>query len=624
MLAFARVSLLSAALVLPASAWAEDLIRFPSLIGTSKYENTDAKHYGYVNPQAPVGGRLNSTASGSFDSFNPFITRGTPAAGLNYTGGVLYDSLMEQSTEEPSVSVPLVALGMTHPEDFSSATYRLNPDARFHDGKQITASDVKWSLERLRENFPFFNRYFADVKEVVVVDPTTVRFEFSQTGNRELPHIMGDLPVLPEHWWTANGPDGKPRDIASPTLEPPLGSGPYRIKTFKAGSSIVWERVDDYWGWDVFPRVGRYNFGELRYTYFQNQDAEWQAFQKHGFEDFRLENRSQKWAQGYTFPAFEAGDVIKATYPETAGYPMQGWVFNTRRPQFKDPRVREALSKAYDFQSMNRNLFFGLYNRTDSYFGGTELQSKGKPEGRELEILNEVKASVPPEAIPDIVFETPYEPTQYADRRATRTNLREALELLGKAGYESKGGRLVGPDGKQLSFTFLAFDPTSERTIGPFITNLKRLGIDASIRVVDTSQYVERVRNFDFDIVTTVLRQSQSPGNEQREYWSTASANKEGSRNLAGIKNPAVDALVEKIVYAKDREDLVAATRALDRVLLHNHYLVPQWYNAETWIAYWDKFGIPTEQPSYVGVDTFSWWIDPDKAKALEAKYGAR
>ena len=622
MRAFALLLAATLGAVTLTTASAEELIRFPSLIGPSKYENGDARHYDYVNPDAPVGGRLNSTASGSFDSFNPFITRGTPAAGLNYTGGLLYDSLMEQSTQEPSVSVPLLALGMTHADDFSSATYRLNPKARWHDGKAISASDVKWTLQALRDNFPFYNRYFADVKEVVAVDPTTVRFEFAQTGNRELPHIMGDLPVLPEHWWTGTGPDGKPRDISAPTLEKPLGSGPYRIKAFRPGSSIVWERVEDYWGWETFPRVGRYNFAELRYTYFQNQDAEWQAFQKYGFEDFRVENRSQKWAQEYTFPAFRAGDVVKATYPQTSGYPMQAWVMNTRRAQFKDPRVREALSKAYDFESMNRNLFFGLYKRTDSYFGGTELQSKGRPEGRELEILNEVKATVPPEAIPALALEAPFEPTTYADRSATRANLREALTLLNEAGYASQGGKLVGPDGRQLAFQFLAFDPTSERTIGPFIANLKRLGIDATIRVVDTSQFIERLRNFDFDIVTTSWNQSQSPGNEQREYWSSVAAKKAGSRNLAGIENPAVDALIEKIVYAKDRDELVAATRALDRVLLHAHYVVPQWYNAETWVAYWNKFGIPKPQPSYVGVDTFSWWIDETKARALEAKYG--
>ena len=624
MSAFARLLLGTAFLltaVLPVSAedGGDDLIRFPSLIGTSKYAGTGAKHYDYVNPDAPVGGRLNDTASNTFDSFNAYVVTGTAAAGI----GLLYDTLMEQSVQEPSASVPLIALGMTHPDDYSSATYRLNPDAKFHDGRPITASDVKWSMDVLKKINPLYSRYFADVKEAVVVDPATVRFEFSQTGNRELPHIMGDLPVLPEHWWTAQGPDGTTRDVTKPTLEPPLGSGPYRIKTFEAGRSITWERVEDYWGWDTFSRVGRFNFGEIRYTYFLSEDARWQAFQKYGFEDWRRENRSQKWAKEYTFPAVRAGDVVKTTYPEGAGQPMQAWVMNTRRPQFKDPRVREALQKAYDFESMNRTLFFGLYERTNSYFLGTELQAEGKPEGREAEILNDLRSTAEG-AIPDAAFEAAFAPTTYPDRRAVRTNLREALELLREAGYTTQGGRLVGPDGRQLSFEFLAADPTSERTIGPFVANLRRLGIAATIRVVDAAQYTQRVRNFDFDIVTTVWRQSQSPGNEQRDYWSSEAADRVGSRNLAGIKNPAIDALVEKIIYAKDRDELVATTRALDRILLHSHYVVPQWYNPDIWVGHWDKFGIPEEQPAYVGVDLFSWWIDPDKEAALTAKYGAR
>ena len=623
----ARSLILVAGLTLPASAlapsaWAEELIRFPSLVKPSKYEGTDAKHYDYVNPDAPVGGRLENTAQGTFDSFNPYIPRGNAAAGTP----LLYDTLMAQSVQEPSTSVPLIAKGFTHPEDYSSATYVLDERAKFHDGQPITAEDVKWSLETLRENNPLYNRYYADVEAVEVESPTRVTFRFRQKGNRELPHIMGDLPVLPRHWWTANGPDGKPRDFTRSSLEVPVGSGPYRIKTFTAGRSITYERMADYWGWDTFSRVGRYNYGELRYTYFQNADAEWQAFQKHGFEDIRVENRSQKWANEYKFPAFRSGDVIKAEFEDTSGYPMQGWVFNTRRDKFKDPRVREALAKAFDFQTMNENLFYGFYERTDSYFGGKELQAKGVPEGRELEILQEVKAETAGKdgTVPDAALTAAFEPPVHGNRRATRGHLRDALNLLKEAGYESRGGRLIGPDGKQLSIEFLAFDPTSERTIGPFAANLKLLGIATNIRVVDTSQYIERLRNFDYDVVTTVLNQSHSPGNEQREYWSSVAAERVGSRNYAGIANPAVDALIERIVYAKDREELVATTRALDRLLLHSHYIVPQWFNAKTWVAYWDKFGIPQPQPGYVGVDLFSWWINEEKAAALRQKYGSR
>ena len=625
MIRIASALAFSALLTLPAWAQSErpdDLIRFPSLIGQSKYEGTDAKHLGYVNPDAPKGGRLNSTVSGTFDSFNPFIVRGTPAAGLNYQGGLLYDTLMEQSVEEPSTSYPLIADGFTHPDDYSAATYYLNPDAKFHDGTPITAEDVIWSFENLKANQPLFNKYFANVTKAVAEAPDVVRFEFDVSNNRELPTIMGDLPVLPKAWWTGTGPDGQPRDISKTTLEPPLGSSAYRIKDFDAGRSITWERVPDYWAADTFTRVGRFNYDELRYTYFGGSDAEWQAFQKGGFEDIRPENRSQKWAEGYTFPAAVAGDVIKREIERDAGYYMQGWVLNQRREKFKDPRVRRAMNLAYDFETMNENTFYGLYARPKSYFGREEFQATGTPEGRELEILRDLEAKHQ-DALPAGIFDTEWKPSFYGDRAATRTNLREALNLFKEAGYESQGGKLIGPDGEQFSVEFLTFDVTSQRVINPYIASLRRLGIDASIRQVDTSQYIARLNAFDYDITTIggQIAQSSSPGNEQRDYWTTSAATREGSQNYFGLTNPAVDDLVERIVLAPNREELVVLTRALDRILLHSDLVVPQWYKNTVWLAYWDKFEQPTEQPAYLGYDTFSWWIDTEKEAALEAKY---
>ena len=619
----AALVLLAFSLAAPVQARAQDLpddlLRFPTLIRPSKYEGTDAKHYDYVNPAAPVGGRLNLVTTGRFDSFNPFVIRGTAAPGM----GLMHDTLMAQSLQEPSVSVPLIAEGFTHPDDYSSATYYLNRDARFSDGSPITAEDVVWSFDELKRAYPLYVRYFADVERAVAVDGHTVRFEFNQKNNRELPHIMGDLYVLSKAWWTGTGADGKPRDVTQPTLEEPVGSGPYTIATFSPGSSITMARNADYWGWDTFSRVGRYNYGELHYTYFGNSDAAWQAFQKYGFEDFRAENRPEKWAQGYTFPAVKAGDVIKAEFVEESGYPLQGWFFNTRKTAFADPRVRQAIATAFDFETMNRTLFYDLYERTDSYFGGSELQSKGLPEGAELALLKELDAQYP-DALPKAVFDTPFRNVSYGDRSALRSNLRSALKLLNEAGYTSQGGRLVGPDGQPLTLEFLVSDPRFERRITQYAQNLRRLGIQVSTRSVDPAQYQSRMEAFEFDVATGVLQQSQSPGNEQRDYWTSEAAKRTGSRNLAGISNPAIDDLVERIVFAPDRDALVAATNALDRILLHSHYAVPQFRNPVEWVAYWDKFGLPEEQPAYVGYDAYSWWIVPEKAAALEAKYGGR
>lgn len=575
--------------------------------------------YSHVNPDAPKGGTLNSIAIGTFDSFNPYIIRGTAAAGFSsFGGGLLYDTLMQQSVAEPSTSYPLIAEAFKYPDDYSSATYRLNPDARWHDGEPITAEDVVWSFEVLKENSQLYNRYYANVTEAVVLSEHMVEFRFDQTGNRELPHIMGDLVVLPKHWWEGEDAQGNPRDITQPTLEPPLGSSAYRVASFTPGSEIVWERVEDYWAEDLAVNVGRNNFDTRRYTYFQDDNAAWAAFTKGGFEDIRIENRSQRWATGYNFPAVESGDVVKKVYETTSGEPMQGFALNTRRPKFQDRRVREALTWAFDFQSMNRRLFYGYYTRTDSYFEGTELASSGLPEGLELEILDTVRDKVPPE-----VFTEEFKLPVYDTAEARRENLRRASQLFAEAGWEIRGGRLVNGEGEQFTIEFLGNSPTDERVTGPYIQNLRRLGIDATLRIVDTTQYINRLRAFEFDVVTVVLAQSQSPGNEQRDFWGSQAAEMPGSRNYAGIQDPAVDELINRIIFAANREELVAATRALDRVLLWSYYMVPQWHLSEIWVAHWDKFGIPEEQPSYLGVDIESWWVLQDRESEIEQEYEA-
>jgi microcin C transport system substrate-binding protein len=611
------LALLLALAALPAAA--QDWRTSSSLTGDSKYGETFAR-YDYVNPQAPKGGTLNSAALGTFDSFNPYIVQGTPAAGLaNFGGGLLYETLMEQATDEASVSHPLLAEAYKYPNDFSSATYRLDPNARWQDGEPVTVDDVIWSFEKLKAISPLYGRYYANVTEAVPgPGEREILFRFDQKGNRELPKILGDLTVLPRHWWEGTDANGRKRDVSRPTLEPPLGSGAYRIASFKPGAEIVWERVKDYWGAKLPVKLGRENFDRRRYTYFADENAGWLAFTKGGIADFRLENRAQRWAIDYTFPAFKAGDVVKREFASDAPEPMQAYVLNARRPQLADPRVRQALTYAFDFETMNRTLFYNSYTRTDSYFEGGELASTGLPEGKELEILEPFRAQLPPD-----LFTSEFKLPIFDTPQATRQNLRRASELLRAAGWTNSNGRLVNAQGQSLDLEFLGNDPIDERVALPFIDNLKRIGVNASLRIVDASQYVARVNNFDYDaLALQSMAQSASPGNEQRDFWSAKAADTPGSRNYAGIRSPVVDALVDRVIFAADRDDLVAATHALDRVLLWNFYVVPQWHVPTVRTAYWNKFGIPEGQPAYSGIDLDSWWIEPERERALSGRYG--
>jgi len=588
-----------------------------ALVGESKYGET-FKQYDYVNPNAPKGGTLNSVAPGTYDSFNPYIVRGTPAAGLSpFLGGLLYDTLMDRSVDEGSVSHALVADAYKYPPDFSSATYRLDPRAKWQDGKPITVDDVIWSFQFLKTNSPYYVRYFENVKEAVALNDREVEFRFDQKGNRELPKILGDLVLLPKHWWEGTDAKGKKRDINQPTLEPPLGSGPYKIESFKPGAEIVWSRVKDYWAANLPPKIGRENFDTRRYTYILDTNAQWQAFTKGGLEDINAEPSARDWMTKYKFPALDAGDVIRKEFKATSGANFQGFVMNMRRPLFADRKVRQALTLAYDFETLNRTMSFGLNKRVNSYFIGSELASSGLPKGKELEILTPFKDQLPPE-----LFTQEFKLPVYTTPQDERTYLREAIKLFGEAGWHVKNGKMTNDKtGQPFELEFLGSSDALETAVNNYANALRKIGIAARLRVVDTAQYVNRLNNYDYDMILSTLAQSDSPGNEQREFWTTKAADTPGLRNYAGIKNPVIDQLVERVVFATDREDLIAATNALDRVLLWNYYNVPQLTRDVSFYAYWNKFGIPDKQPNYNGPDIDSWWIDVEKEKVLAAKY---
>jgi len=583
-----------------------------SLLGEPHY-GPDFKHYDWVNPNAPKGGRLRSWDLGSFDSLNAYSVRGDSAAGLQ----VLSDSLMTTNPDEPSAEYGLIAEWAAYPDDYSSATFHLRPEARFQDGTPITPEDVIFSLEALKRAHPRFAFYYKNVVKAEKTGERDVTFYFDMKGNRELPHIVGQLDVLPKHFWEANGPDGKPRDITKSTLEIPLGSGPYRIKSIDPGRSIVYERVKDYWADKVVPAVqGQWNWDEIVYTYYRDFTPAFEAF-KNGDIDFWLESSANRWATQYGFDAVKNGEVIKAEFKHGRVAPMQAFVFNTRRPQFADPRVRQAFGLAFDFDTLNKNFFYGKYIRVGSYFANSELASSGLPQGRELEILNEVKSQVAPE-----VFTTEWKNPTSSSPMEHRQNMRKAVELMKQAGWTLDGGRLVNAKGEQMRAEFLLVQPDFERIVLPYMEDLKKIGIDASVRVVDSSQYKRRTDDFDYDIIVGSFSQSHSPGNEQREFFGSAAADRPGSNNTAGIKNPAIDKLINYVIEAKDRGELVAATHALDRVLLWNFYVVPQWHYPYDRVAYWNRLGRPERLPSQSPAIVPSWWMDPQKDAALRAARG--
>lgn len=579
-----------------------------SLFGDVKYP-ADFKRFDYVNPDAPKGGVARLISLGTFDNFNIAVAgiKGNIAAAATQ----IYETLMAKSQDEIVTEYGLLAEAAAHPDDFSWVIYRLRKEARWHDGKPVTPEDVMFSLETLKKLSPFYAAYYRHVVKAEKSGERDIKFTFDVPGNRELPTIVGEVPVLPKHYWEGTDDQGRKRDISLTTLEKPLGSGPYRIKEFVAGRSVVLERVKDYWGANLPVRIGQNNFDEMRFEYYRDNNVALEAF-KADQADWIAENSAKQWATAYEFPAVVDKRVVKEEFPVTDSGRMQGFAFNLRREMFRDVRLRRAFNYAYDFEEMNKQLFYGMYKRINSYFEGTDLACSGLPQGQELQLLEAVKDKVPPE-----VFTTPYTNPVGGNPENVRNNLREASKLLKEAGFEVKDRKLVDPSGKPVTVEILVQDPSAERIALFYKPSLERIGVTVSIRVVDAAQYENRTRSFDFDMITDVWGQSLSPGNEQREFWGSQTADAPGSRNTIGIKNPAIDALIEKVIFATDRPSLEAATRALDRVLLWNNYVVPQFTYPFARYARWDRFS-HADLPKYArsGLPSL-WWYDAEKAARI-------
>jgi microcin C transport system substrate-binding protein len=584
-----------------------------SMYGDAKYP-AGFKHFDYVNPNAPKGGVARLFELGTFDNFNIVIQglKGSIASGAN----LINQTLTTRSLDEPSTAYGLLAEAASYPDDSSYVIYRLNAAARWHDGKPVTPDDIVFSYDVVKKNSPLYRAYYRHIVKCEQVGERDVRFSFDGPGNRELPSIAGEVPVLPKHWWEGTDAQGHKRDVTATTLEIPLGSAAWRIKDFVAGRTLVLERVKDYWGKDLPHSIGQDNFDELRFEFFRDDTVAREAFKADQLDWFS-ERSGKEWSTAYDFPAAREKRVIKEKFTDESSGRMQGFAFNLRRPLFADVRVRRAFNYAYDWETSDRLLSNGEYHRDSSYFDGIpELTAAGLPEGQELQILETVRDKVPAE-----LFTTPYKNPVGGNEEASRSNLREAARLLKEAGFENRDRKLVGPDGQPVSVEFLTQDPADERSILFYKPSLERLGITVNIRSVDSVQYENRLRNFDFDITTFVWAQSLSPGNEQRDFFGSEAADRPGSRNLPGIKNPAVDALINRIIFARDRDELVASCKALDRVLLWNCYVVPQFAGGFERDARWDRFSRPEPLPKYAasGFPTLWWW---DAAKA--AKIGGR
>jgi microcin C transport system substrate-binding protein len=583
-----------------------------SLFGQLKYTAGFA-HFDYINPQAPKLGTVRRGAFGTYDNFNVVIAglKGNLTAGIDF----IYESLLTPSLDEISSEYGLIAEAVSFPPDFSSVTFRLRPQARWHDGKPITPADVIFSFNAFKTHSPEHSIYYRHVREALVSGEREVTFAFDGPGIRELPLIVGQLTILPKHWWEGPDSSGQRRNVANTTLEPLLGSGPYRIKAFEAGNWIIYERVDDYWGGDLNVRVGHNNFDRLRFDYFRDLTVLFQAFKADDL-DWHVENNAVNWVTGYDFPAVSKKWVVREQFPIRNVGVMQAFAFNARLAKFKDWRLRRAFNFAFDFETINRDIFYGEYTRISSYFQGTELACTGLPQGRELEILEPLRGEVPPE-----VFTTPYWNPVGGNLQADDNNLREAKKLLEAAGFVVRDLKLVDVKTRQpLRIEFLLAAPTYERFVLIYKEALERLGIDVLVRMVDAVQYENRLRNWEFDIVVAAWAESLTPGNEQREYWGSRAARTPGSRNLIGIADKAIDGLIERVVLAVSRDELVAATHALDRVLLWHHYVVPQWTYSKIRTARWDRFAKPDRMPSY-GLSAFPdiWWWDTKRAEKLAA-----
>ncbi len=568
--------------------------------GEPKY-GADYAHFDYVNPEAPKGGSIVLGAFGSYDTFHPFVLKGRPSLGL----GRMYETLMSGSADEAFTEYGLLAEAIEWPEDRSWVTFTLRAEARWHDGEPVTVEDVIWSLDTIKtQGHPFYRAYYANLESAEEVAERQVKFTFSGDPNPELPLITGQMPILPKHYWAD-------KDFEAATLDPPVGSGPYKISSYDAGRSVTYQRDADYWGKDLPMNVGQYNFDEIRYDYYLDQ-AIWREALKAGNVDFYRENTAKDWATGYDIPSVQDGRLVKELIPNEVPQGMQAFAFNARREIFSDSRVREALAYAFDFESTNAQIFYGSYTRNKSYFANSELASSGLPSGEELEILEKYRGSVP-----DEVFTQEFAPPVTDGSGRIRASLRTAFALLKEAGWEVQDGKLAHVEtGAPMEFEILLSNPGFERVVLPFKENLDQLGVVATVRTVDTAQYQSRMDEFDFDMTVASWGQSLSPGNEQRDFWSSEAADTPGSRNYVGVSDPVVDELIALIISAPGRQSLIARTHALDRVLLWSHYVVPNWYLSAYRVIYWNKFGAPEARPKYdLGFET--WWIDAEKAATL-------
>lgn len=570
--------------------------------GTPRY-GWNFKNFDYANPSAPKGGTLRMSAFGSFDTFNPYVIKGVAAAGT----GLLFDTLMVESADEPFSEYGLIAETVEMPKDRSWVAFNINKKARFSDGTPVTAQDVVFSFNMLKtKGLPMFRYYYGNVESVEEDKPMRVLFKFKEGDNRELPLILGQMPVLPEHYW-------KGKDFTATTLDKIVGSGPYKIADFEAGRYVVYERDPDYWAKDLPPVKGFYNFDKIRYDYYRDATVAVEAFKSAAF-DVRVENEAKKWVSAYNGFSEKDG-LMKKSFEHSLPSGMQGFVFNTRRPIFADRKVRKALGMVFDFEWSNKNLFYGLYKRTQSYFDNSEMASRGIPKGDELKLLERYKEKLPPE-----LFKEKFTLERTKGDGNIRPQMEKAFALLEEAGWTIQDNVLKNEKGEPFRFEILIDSASSaawERIALPYIRNLKRLGITATLRAVDTTQYKNRLDSFDYDMIVTVWGQSTSPGNEQRYFWGSAAADMNGSQNYAGIKNPVADELIEKIIEASDRKKLVTAVMALDRVLLWEYYVVPHWYIPSVRLVYWDKFGM-LDKPVMKGVQMMTWWIDSGKEKALQ------
>ena len=604
-----QFSALTPFVVVPRSFAAElKFAQAVSLFDDVKYP-AGFKQFDYVNASAPKGGKFRQAVVGSFDSLNNYSVKGDPA------GISILDTLMEPSLDEPSTRYGLIADGISYPADKSSVTFHLNPQARFHDGKPITPEDVIFSMETLRANMPNYSGYYKNVVKVEKTGEREVTFTFDEKNNRELPYIVSELPVLAKHWWQEKSAEGKQRNTDEQSLELPLGSGPYKFRSVTAGASIVLERVADYWAQDLPTRVGQNNFDELRYTYFQTPQVAFESF-KSGDSDYHNESSSKQWATGYDFPAVKEAKVVKATPILKQVNGMQAYVFNLRRAKFQDVRVRKAMLLAFDFQWSNANLFFGQYQQSRSFFNSSEFEAKGLPSPDELELLTPLKDKLPPE-----VFTTEYQNPTNDDGPSRRKNLHEATKLLNAAGWVAAddGGKRVlkNAKGEILEVNFALDNPLFERITLPYKEQLELLGFVVNVRTLDQAQSKKIQDQFDYDIIVNSFGQSLSPGNEQRYFWGSAEADRQGSHNYAGIKNAAIDALIDKLIFASDRKSLITACRALDRALIWNTYMIPHWFVPYQRIAYWDRFGQPAKSPDYALGAPTTWWFDEARAAKI-------